>query len=578
MDPLVTRSIAKTSKFEPPASDRYNSMSYVVAFEEEASASDVTRRYVKAFNGKTRKTRVESTKDGERWWTTAIGHFEKPFLEDRDQLEVSELTAKSAAEPMPRNIQDFKDHPVYALERHLRRNEVLHPKRVIGHVSVGKSGAKKDTLEPVYRRADVHVVRSADGWYRLGRDIKVGEQPLKRVAAASSRADAGTTDDEDLTAERPLYAIHQTEVYRPPPVVKGKIPKNVYGNLDVYVPSMVPPGAFHLKHPDAARAARTLGVDYADAVTGFEFKGRHGTAVVNGIVVATQYREAVEETLRCIQDERLQAELDRKSDESLRLWKHFLLKLRIAEKVKSYVFEGEDMEVQEERESDKDPMDFDDDGGGGFLPEFGEEIAQTTDRAIGFADFGSVEADEDLPESSAQGGFVLSHETFDGGGFMPEPNMAETDPGFLQPDVVPNVIREPSIKNSRKTSEVRPRYTLIVVPDGPQDSGLSSLAMTQTAGAKEQSDGLGRVERQVPVADSSVEAKGSSEVAPILVDSSTGPGSASASLEVLSRPPSGQSQSPQHTSSDSDSKIEQRSMLSHDPDDEDAEPEWLMSD
>jgi xeroderma pigmentosum group C-complementing protein len=554
-------------------------MSYVVAFEEEASARDVTRRYVKAFNGKTRKTRVESTKDGETWWTTAIGHFEKPFLEDRDQLEVSELTAKSAAEPMPRNIQDFKDHPVYALERHLRRNEVLHPKRVIGHVSVGKSGSKKDTLEPVYRRADVHVVRSADGWYRLGRDIKVGEQPLKRVAAASSRADAGTTDDEDLTAERPLYAIHQTEVYRPPPVVKGKIPKNAYGNLDVYVPSMVPPGAFHLKHPDAARAARTLGVDYADAVTGFEFKGRHGTAVVNGIVVATQYREAIEETLRCIQDERLQAELDRKSDESLRLWKHFLLKLRIAEKVKSYVFEGEDMEVQEERESDKDPMDFDDDGGGGgFLPEFGEEIAQTTDRAIGFAGLRSVEADEDLPESSAQGGFVLSHEAFDGGGFTPEPNLAETDAGFFQPDVVPNVIREPSIKNSRKTSDVRPRYTLIVVPDGSQDSSLSSLAVTQTAGAKEQSDGLGRVERQVPVADSSVEATGSSEVAPILVDSSTGPSSASTSLEVLSRPPPGHSQSPQHTSSDSDSNIEQRSMLSHDPDDDDAEPEWLMSD
>ncbi|KAF7171119.1 hypothetical protein CNMCM6106_005606 [Aspergillus hiratsukae] len=157
VDPLVTKSIAKPSKFEPPFSDPSNCMTYVVAFEEEASARDVTRRYVKAFNAKTRKMRVESTKDGERWWARTMSFYEKPFLEDRDEVEISELTAKTAAEPMPRNVQDFKDHPIYAIERQLRRNEVIFPKRVIGQVGLGKSGSKDQVLVPVYRRSDVHV-------------------------------------------------------------------------------------------------------------------------------------------------------------------------------------------------------------------------------------------------------------------------------------------------------------------------------------------------------------------------------------------------------------------------------------
>ncbi len=77
---------------------------------------------------------------------------------------------------MPRNVQDFKDHPIYALERHLRRNEVIHPKTESGKVAVGKAG-----LESIYRRKDVHIVRSADAWYKLGRDIKVGAVPIFSV-------------------------------------------------------------------------------------------------------------------------------------------------------------------------------------------------------------------------------------------------------------------------------------------------------------------------------------------------------------------------------------------------------------
>ena len=172
VDPLVTKTIAKASKFEPPAGESENNMSYVIAFEEDGSARDVTRRYVKAYNAKTRRERVEMTNNGERWWRRVIKMYIQPHGLDRDQLEDAELANKEAAEPMPRNVQDFKDHPYYALERHLRRHEAIHPKREVGKVGAGRAGGT-NVLEPIFRRRDVHMVKSADKWYRLGREIKV---------------------------------------------------------------------------------------------------------------------------------------------------------------------------------------------------------------------------------------------------------------------------------------------------------------------------------------------------------------------------------------------------------------------
>ena len=173
VDPLVTKSIAKPSKFEPPAGDPGNTMSYVIAFEDDGSARDVTRRYAKAYNAKTRRDRVEFIKDGERWWRRVMRLYKRSHEMDRDQVEDADLAAKEAAEPMPRKVQDFKDHPYYALERHLKRHEVIHPKREVGKVSAGRPGTT-NALESIYRRRDVHQLKSADKWYRMGREIKVG--------------------------------------------------------------------------------------------------------------------------------------------------------------------------------------------------------------------------------------------------------------------------------------------------------------------------------------------------------------------------------------------------------------------
>ncbi|KAL5341355.1 hypothetical protein BJX70DRAFT_396074 [Aspergillus crustosus] len=584
VDPMVTKTLAKPHKLEPPLTDPYNMLSYVVAFEEDASARDVTRRYTKAFNAKVRKNRVESTKNGEAWWDRVLRHFEKPFLEDRDELEIGELTAKTASELMPRNVQDFKDHPIYALERHLRRNEVIFPKRITGHVSTGKSGAKSQASEPIYRRSDVHTLRSANKWYRLGRDIKVGEQPLKRIPAKNRTMN--TEDEDGMDEETTLYAFFQTELYKPPPVVLGKTPKNAYGNLDIYVPSMVPPGGVQIPHVDAARAARTLGIDYADAVTGFNFKGRHGTAVFQGIVVASEYREAVEEVLQCFEEDKLQTQLDQRSAEVLRAWKHFLLKLRIAERVKRYVVEGEaDDEASTGLERSEEP----EDSGGGFLPESdGEGGSSPTLRT---ADI-QLTHDED---GDMGGGFLPDSDTEMTSPVHPPPQLEllpdqnkldtpqsttdETIGGGILPG---NETTSPSVTQPRHSARfAASKYSLVVVPSNAPgktvgDKDLSSPKPSEQQPSYDSSDVLG-VSAQDPITvESSVNSTSASVEPPITVGSSV---NGSASVEILSRAPSQvQSRTQSVEAISEDSEINDDSLLLEDPDDEDAVPEWLMSD
>lgn len=103
----------------------------------------------------------------------------------------------------------------YALERHLRRDEVIHPLQEVG----------KFRGESVFLRENVQRLRTADTWLHEGRVIQVGQQPLKRVAPRAhtinrkralelSRADAPTE-----IATQGLYAEWQTELYIPDPVI-----------------------------------------------------------------------------------------------------------------------------------------------------------------------------------------------------------------------------------------------------------------------------------------------------------------------------------------------------------------------
>lgn len=71
-----------------------------------------------------------------------------------------------------------------------------------------------------------------------------------------------------------IYSCYQ-RLYEPLPIQDGKVSRNTFGNCDVYVETMIPKGGVHLPLKGTAKIAKKLGIDYADAVTGFEFKSRY---------------------------------------------------------------------------------------------------------------------------------------------------------------------------------------------------------------------------------------------------------------------------------------------------------------
>jgi xeroderma pigmentosum group C-complementing protein len=656
VDPMVTNTVAKPAKIEPPVSYDLNQMMYVVAFEENGVARDVTRRYAKAFNAKTRRQRVESSgEDGAKWLKAALRLFRRRQRLDRDQVEDSELAQKEAREGLPSNVLDFKGHPYYALERHLRRHEVLHPRREAGKVNAGT--AAKPRMEPVFRRQDVLSCKSADKWYRLGREVKQGEQPLKHVPARiSRRRDLEDDGHEAEPSTTGLYSIHQTKVYAPPPVVRGRITKNAFGNLDVYVPSMVPLGGVHIRHPLTQQAARALKIDFADAVTGFKFQGRQGTAIIEGAVVPEEHSAAVNATIEGLEYEALEEESMARSLTSLRLWSRFMKGLRIAERVASYgdssTADGKEIsEVdfaggavstfsddqdptmptaglytldelarptkpgrktkkkkkkvdESEADGNDEPQpsvrrsdrkrgimvieDEDDEympdaegEGGGFLPEDAQEVNET--GGGGFVhDLAHENVAQDHGDEGYDGGFVRDHQDSGemGGGFLPEDGADEADgagDGFVAEDAENDGSGEADGAGGGflvEDSEHDSTNSLFADDEAMPDAGINGSTSPTADGISNLGEDEATSNETKTITTSVDNTSASHDVESVGAEVPI----VQATLATDAAAREHDTTAANKTNAEGEHDSDRDSLLSHDPEDEDAEPDWLESD
>ncbi|KAJ3495429.1 hypothetical protein NMY22_g19940 [Coprinellus aureogranulatus] len=259
----------------------------------------------------------------------------------RDDIEDEELDSAQLQEGMPTTIAGFKDHPLYVLTRHLKQTEVIHPPPP-ETPEIGKFRG-----EPVYPRSSVVALKSAETWMRTeGRVVRAGCQPLKTVKARPGTVnrlrelevmkdelrDAGHST-ENVEVTQGLYARSQTEVYTPPPVIDGKIPKNDFGNIDLYAPTMLPKGAVHLPYKGIAKIAKKLGFDYAEAVTGFEFRKRRANAVIEGIVIASENESAVLDAYWEHQQAEEEKARVKKEEKALQHWIKLVQGLRIRQRL-----------------------------------------------------------------------------------------------------------------------------------------------------------------------------------------------------------------------------------------------------
>ncbi|KAI5969071.1 hypothetical protein CANMA_001875 [Candida margitis] len=388
VDSIVKHKIEVCSKrrpnsFEPPSGDERNQLLYAVAFDKFGRVRDVTRRYSINYNARVIRKRIEFRSDDDKeWYESVLKSLQrKQSRSTIDIFEAKEFHERDLAEGMPNNMQAFKNHPLYALESQLRQNEVIHPKNESSICGTFRPKNASARLLPVYRRSCVQKLRSARAWYMRGRVLKIG------AAALKSKEKIGT-DDEDVR----LYAEFQTKLYIPPKIEDGKIPKNQYGNIDVYTGTMIPENGVLVRISEQRtmkmlqKTASLLGVDYAKAITSFDFTQRgKGSphAKEGGIVIHQDNKEALELALNHMIEEeeeerRIMVELN-----ALQNWKYFLLKLRLKHRLNrthGIVEEEEDTETTgKENDTNRNRVDISrdeldsasdasgDDFGGGFI-------------------------------------------------------------------------------------------------------------------------------------------------------------------------------------------------------------------
>ncbi|KAF8683011.1 Rad4 protein [Rhizoctonia solani] len=304
---------------------------YVVAMEEDGYARDVTARYAKNFGAHQARARARiaaGRKNGKvEWWDSVMRVLKRPYALHRDDVEDAELSHQRALEGLPSSISAFKDHPIYALERHLRRDEAIHPRTEIAHFRG----------EPVFPRRNVLSLKPAEGWMRQGRVLRSGMQPIKMVKARAStirkKRELEVRREDEGEVMVGMYAEWQTELYKSPPVIDGKIPTNDFGNIDLYVPTMLPEGAVHIPQKGCAKVARKLGINFAEAVTGFEFRNRQATPIITGIVIAAGNEQVFLEALASHIRLEQAKEATKRRERVLQRWTRLVQGLRIVQRV-----------------------------------------------------------------------------------------------------------------------------------------------------------------------------------------------------------------------------------------------------
>jgi xeroderma pigmentosum group C-complementing protein len=385
-------------------------LAYLIAFSSDGSAKDVTTRYLpkRQWPGRTKGFRMAiekipihnkrgKVKRWEEWdWFKSLmrpyarAHAKRqPWdeVEDEGDLVPAEPEKKKEMdeEGGKESLQGYKSSAEFVLEQHLRREEALKPNAKVVRQFVTGKGDKEKSI-PVYRRKDIVNCKTVESWHKEGREVKEGEQPLKfvpmrAVTTTRKREMEERERDEGVKPKQGLYSRAQTDWIIPPPIVDGKIPRNAFNNIDVYVPTMVPEGAVHIPLKGTARICRKLNIDHAEACTGFEFGNKRAVPVLTGVVVAVENEDMVIDAWEIEEAAKAKKEAEKREKLVLGLWRKFMSGLRIVDRMKAEY--GEDAELppkqaepapkakSKESKSEWEVFQNQDDFEGGFLREDG---------------------------------------------------------------------------------------------------------------------------------------------------------------------------------------------------------------
>ncbi|XP_062561773.1 DNA repair protein complementing XP-C cells homolog [Armigeres subalbatus] len=292
---------------------------YVLAWNNDGSIKDVSPRYCPNYATSTKKLRID--KD---WLDETLAKF-RGKQTARDIEEDRALNRALMEQPLPKTISEYKNHPLYALKRHLLKFEGIYPP------DAPTLGFIKE--EPVYARECVQMLHSREIWLKQARTVKMFETPYKVVNARPKydRAAGQMLPAQPLE----LYGYWQTQDYEPPTAEDGIVPRNAYGNVELFKPCMLPKKTVHLQLPSLNRICKKLGIDCAQAVTGFDFHGGSSHPVYDGFVICEEFKDIIVDAWYQEQEQEEKREREKYEKRVYGNWKKLIRGLLIRRKLQN---------------------------------------------------------------------------------------------------------------------------------------------------------------------------------------------------------------------------------------------------
>ncbi|CAL2042314.1 unnamed protein product [Caenorhabditis brenneri] len=252
--------------------DSANPISYVFAIDNKQGICEVSQRYaMDCVKQEFRRRRTDP-----KWiaYTLSLRPFAANL--ERKKWEAMQMREDLVKRPLPTIMSEYKNHPLYVLEKDLLKFEAIYPppetQKPLGQIR-GHN---------VYPRSCVFTLQGENNWLKLARSVKIGEEPYKVVKA---RPDPRVPVEDRVDQFLNVFGYWQTEPYRRPPLKKGKIPHNDYGNVYMFHESMCPLECKYLKLPGLVQLSRKLDKQCVPAVVGWAFDGGWTHPVIEGAIV-----------------------------------------------------------------------------------------------------------------------------------------------------------------------------------------------------------------------------------------------------------------------------------------------------
>ncbi|TPP66948.1 DNA repair protein [Fasciola gigantica] len=246
----------------------------------------------------------------------------------RDRADEDSIRSGLLVKPMPEKVQDFKNHPLYILPRHLLKFEVIHPPDAL------PLGFFRG--EPIYSRDCLHLCHTRESWLREAKVVKDFEQPAKVVKARPSLKRKLLQGSDPTPPMVEIFGSWQVEDYQPPVAKDGVVPRNIHGTIDLFKPCMLPVGCAHICLTGIQHVAKKLGIDCAPAVSGWKFHGSGwAIPIVDGYVVCQETVPALLDAWRSTQMNVVKMAAQERSDRALDNWRRLVRGLFLWRRVKA---------------------------------------------------------------------------------------------------------------------------------------------------------------------------------------------------------------------------------------------------